>query len=118
MNNQLNLRNFIACFLLALTAGCVGPMKDWPNVLSGTSAADPVIFAVEAHYTAHGKYPESLDVLGLPEEVMEDARNKKLRYFSHQNGSIASISFQPQGGVPAFCVTGSYLDWKWGCMGK
>jgi hypothetical protein len=112
------MHTFIACFLLALTAGCVGPMKDWPNVQSGIRAAEPVILAVEAHHTTHGNYPESLDVLSLPEKVMEDARDWKLRYFSRQNGSIASISFQPRGDAPAFCVTGSYRDWKWGCMGK
>ena len=112
------MRTFIASFLLALTAGCVGPMKDWPNVQSGEKAAEPVILAIEAYRTTHGKYPESFDALGLPEKVMEDVRDRNLHYLLRGNGSIANVSFRPRGGVPAFCATGSDRDWKWSCMGK
>ena len=96
MNDQLNMRTFIACFLLALTAGCVGPMKDWPNVQSGEKTVEPVIQAIKAYRAAHGKYPESLDALGLPEKVMEDVSVRKLHYLLRENGSIASVSFRPR----------------------
>ena len=112
------MRTFITCSLLVLTAGCVGPMKDWPNVQSGEKAAEPVILAIKAYRTTHGRYPESFDALGLPEEVMEDVRDRKLRYSLRENGSIANVSFQPRGGIPAFCATGNDSDWKWSCMGK
>ena len=112
------MRNFTALFLLASTAGRVGPMKDWPNVQSGEKAAEPVIMAIKAYRTAHGKYPESFDALGLPEKVMEDVRDRNLHYLLRENGSVANVSFRPRGGFPAFCATGNDRDWKWSCMGK
>lgn len=112
------MRTFIICFLLFLTAGCVGPMNDWPNVQSGAKTAEPVILAIQAYRTTHGKYPESLDALNLPEKVMEDVRNRKLHYLLQKNGSNAGVSFRPFGGIPAFCYARNDIDWKWECMGK
>ena len=112
------MRTFIVCFLLVLTMGCAGPMKDWPNVQSGIKAAGPLITAVETYRNTYGKYPESVDMLGLPKNVIDELQDRRIRYFLRENGLTYSVGFYPRGGIPAFCSTGNDRNEKWNCMGK
>ncbi len=103
--------------LLLVLNGCV-KLNERSDVKAGISSAEPVIDSIEKHYSENGVYPESIEELKLPKEIVSDLKVHGIRYNTWNKRSEFSIAFGVSGLITnPWCGYGSTTN-EWQCLYK
>lgn len=108
---------------VVLVAGCAtGRFVDTPQAKEGIAASDPVITEVEAYKQIHGKYPESIDLLGLSSDALTRVKAQGVSYYFHSDGNAYGVMFRFPAAFGALSVHCHYgntsIERVWQCLGK